>query len=118
MKTRYWILIFALIVMICAVLTVCFFSKTSASEQAYVYSDGALTMTLDLKENGEYRVRFGEDWNIITVKDGKVAVTSASCPSQDCVKHGFSDRGAPIVCLPNRLTIEFSSDASYDALIG
>ena len=54
----------------------------------------------------------------LAVKDGKVAVTSASCPSQDCVKHGFSDRGAPIVCLPNRLTIEFSSDASYDALIG
>lgn len=118
MKTRYWILIFALTVVICAVLTVFFFDKAPASDRARVYSDGVPVMTLDLNEDGEYRISFGEDWNIITVKDGKVGVTSASCTSQDCVKHGFSDGGVPIVCLPNRLTIEFSSDAPYDALIG
>lgn len=118
MKTRHWVLIFASLAIICAVLTVYFFLGINASERAYVYSDGSLVMTLPLDENAQYTVSFKNEWNMITVKDGKIAVTASSCSSQDCVSHGFSNGGAPIVCLPNRLIIEFSTETAYDAMIG
>ena len=53
-----------------------------------------------------------------TAYNGKVSVSEASCPSQDCVRHLPSDSGAPIVCLPNRMVIKFADEAGYDALIG
>ena len=42
------------------------------------------------------------------------------CPDLVCVQHGpLQKRGGPIVCLPNRLTIEWAKhDAQVDALSG
>ena len=54
----------------------------------------------------------------IAVRDGKIAVTDASCASRDCVRHAPADHGAPIVCLPNHLAIKFTNSSDYDALIG
>lgn len=118
MKTKHWILIFVLLALICTAISVYFFFGMTAAECAYVYSDGKLIMTLPLDENAEYTISFGTDWNIISVKDGEIAVTSSSCASQDCVRHGYADSGAPIVCLPNRLVIEFSAHSSFDAMVG
>lgn len=118
MKTRYWILLFSLVAILCIFLSAYFFFGMNNSECAYVYSDGSLVMTLPLDENAEYTIPFGEDWNAVTVQDGKIAVTDSSCASHDCVHRGFCSGGAPIVCLPNRLIIEFSARAPYDALVG
>ena len=43
----------------------------------------------------------------IAVKDGKIAVTEASCPDHYCMQRGYCHSGAQIVCLPNRLVISF-----------
>ena len=73
---------------------------------------------IDLAVDGEYRIESGGGWNILTVSGGKIAVTSASCPTQDCVHHAAADHGAPIVCLPNRLVVQFSTPSELDALLG
>lgn len=117
MKTKNWILIFSVLAAVCIALSLFLYAQPSSS-CARVYSDGELIMTLDLSEDGQSTVMYGAEWNVITVTDGKVSVTSASCASQDCVHRGAADHGAPIVCLPNRLVIEFSDEAPYDALIG
>ena len=58
--------------------------------------------------------------NIITVADGEVFISRADCPDQICVQHGpLQKTGGPIICLPNRLTIEWAQkDAQVDALSG
>lgn len=118
MKTRTWILLFAALAVVCVTLSLFFFRAGDASRYAEVYSDGELVLTLDLQIDGTYYVGTAERWNNLTVENGKLSVSEASCPSQDCVRHPPSDSGAPIVCLPNRMVIKFVENAGYDALIG
>ncbi|HKL61617.1 MAG TPA: NusG domain II-containing protein [Acholeplasma sp.] len=51
----------------------------------------------------------------IEYKDNKVRVSKEKSPYNICSKQGFSDI-APIVCLPNFVTIEFTNDT--DVIIG
>lgn len=118
MKTRTWILIVTVLSVVCVGLNFLFFRTGDASRYAEVYSDGELVLTLDLQIDGTYYVGTAEQWNNLTVENGKLSVSEASCPSQDCVRHPPSDSGAPIVCLPNRMVIKFVENAGYDALIG
>ena len=117
MKTKYWVLIFSALAVICIVLTVLFFCTGTSKSQALVYSDGKLVQKIDLSKDGEYKIVSGEDWNILTVRDGKIRVSSASCRNQDCVYQGASDHGAPIVCLPNHLVIRFEDAGELDAVL-
>ena len=103
---------------VCVGLSFLFFRTGDASRYAEVYSDGELVLTLDLQVDGTYRIGTADQWNVLTVENGRVSVSEASCSSQDCVRHLPSDRGAPIVCLPNRMVIKFADEAGYDALIG
>ena len=118
MKTRTWIILFAALAVVCVGLSFLFFRTGDASRYAEVYSDGELALTLDLQVDGTYRIGTADQWNVLTVENGRVSVSEASCPSQDCVRHPPSDSGAPIVCLPNRMVIKFVENAGYDALIG
>ena len=103
---------------VCVGLSFLFFRPGGASRYAEVYSDGELVLTLDLQVDGTYRVGTAAQWNVLSVENGRVSVSEASCPSQDCVRHLPSDSRAPIVCLPNRMVIKFADEAGYDALIG
>ena len=118
MKTKTWLLLFSLLCLLLAGLSAMLLLGGAQTGYAEVYSDGKLIVRLDLSKDTEYRVDFGSGWNLLTVRSGKIAVTAASCTSQDCVRHPPSDHGAPIVCLPNRLTIKFTDSSDYDALIG
>lgn len=118
MKTKTWIIIivgFCLLCLAAAALLPCL---TEAATTAQVYSDGVLVLTLDLTKNGDYRVANEYGINLLHVEGGKISVAEASCPTQDCVRHAPSDRGAPIVCLPNRMVIRFSRNSDMDALVG
>lgn len=118
MKTRSWILLFSALALICTVLSAVIFLGAESAATAVVYSDGEAVRSIDLSVDGEYRIDCGESWNILTVRDGKISVTAASCASQDCVHHAPADSGAPIVCLPNRLVIRFTDGTTLDAMIG
>ncbi|MBE6984087.1 MAG: NusG domain II-containing protein [Ruminococcaceae bacterium] len=116
MKTKTWILIFATLALICSILNLLLFYGGEENNTALVYSDGTLVERIDLTQDADYRIDFGKEWNILSVKNGKISVSSASCATQDCVRHGQSNHGAPIVCLPNRLVIEFE-DTQLDAFL-
>lgn len=117
MKQKHWILIFAALFAVC--LTVWLLPR-GGGQTALVYQDGTLLYTLDLRQNRTLTVSGPAGENIITVADGKVFVSHADCPDQICVKHGALQKtGGPIVCLPNRLTIEWANaDSQIDALSG
>ena len=118
MKTKTWLLLFSLLCLLLAGMSVWLLLGGEQAGYAEVYSDGELVVTLDLSKDTEYRFERGETWNLLSVRDGKISVISASCPSQDCVQHAASDHGAPIVCLPNRLVIKFARSSAFDAMVG
>ncbi len=117
MKTKYWILLFSALAAACLLCSYFLLFGGTAAATATVRSDGVTVMTLDLSEDGEYRVESDCGVNVLRVADGKVSVVSADCPTQDCVRHGPANSGAPIVCLPNRLVVTFSDSTEYDAII-
>ena len=117
MKTRMWLLLIGVILVLCVGLSVWFLWPREA-QSAQVYSDGELLFTLDLRIDQTQTVHSQYGTNVITVKDGKVAVTQADCPDHYCMDRGFCSGGAQIVCLPNRLVIRFGGEPEIDAAVG
>ena len=119
MKTKYYIAILAVILIICAVSSILFLAPGGAATHAEITSGGALLRTVDLRINQEFTVTLEDgSYNTITVRDGKIAVTAASCPDQYCARRGWCDSGAQIVCLPNGLVITFTENQDVDAAVG
>ena len=118
MKTRTWILIFALVFLVCLGTGFYFLAPGESSTHAEITSLGQVVKTVDLRIDQEFTVENGNGYNLITVKEGKIAVTEASCPDHYCMKRGFCDSGTEIVCLPNRMTIRFLGVQEIDAVVG
>ena len=75
--------------------------------------------TVDLRIDQEFTVENGNHgYNAITVRDGKIGVSEATCPDHYCMKRGYCNSGTEIVCLPNRLVIRFLGEQEIDAIVG
>ena len=119
MKTRTWIVIFALLLALCVGASFYFLMPGEASAHAEITSHGQVVKTVDLRIDQEFVISPADgQWNTISVKDGKIGVTEASCPDHYCMKRGFCNSGTEIVCLPNRMTIRFLGTQEIDAIIG
>ena len=119
MKTRTWIILFAVILTVCLGASVYFLMPGEASTHAEITSHGKVVKTVDLRIDQEFTIANGTDgYNVITVESGKIGVTEATCPDHYCMKRGMCDGGTEIVCLPNRLTIRFLGVQEIDAVIG
>ena len=119
MKTRSWILLLTAIALIFGILGLVLLNTNGQALAAEIYSEGRLLKTVSLIENQEFAVENSHGGsNTVTVKDGKIAVTSATCPDHYCMHRGFCSGGAPIICLPNALEIRFLKDSPVDISIG
>ena len=118
MKTKIWIIAIALLLAVCVGLSLWLLVPGERADYAEVWSDGELLFTLDLRLDQEKTVSTEFGTNVITVKDGKIAVTQADCPDHYCMQRGFCDSGAQIVCLPNRLVIRFVGEQEVDGVVG
>ena len=120
MKTKTWILLFLLLAAVCAGLSIPLLlpSDGPGAALAQVSSNGEIVATVELALDREFTVANGDDYNIITLKDGKIAVTEATCPDHYCMKRGFCNSGTEIVCLPNKLVIRFLGTQEVDAAVG
>ena len=79
-----------------------------AGERIYVFP---LTEERTFSVDGEYR-------NVVSVKDGRVAIVESDCPGTDCVHTGWiSSAGRSIVCLPNRVEIRITSFDEVDFVV-
>ena len=112
-------LILAVVLIACLALSIPLLIPGEAADCAQIISNGKLLYTLDLHIPREIRIDAGDGhYNVVTVKDGAIAVTEATCPDHYCMKRGFCSSGAQIVCLPNRLVIEFVGQQSIDGVAG
>ena len=55
---------------------------------------------------------------VVEVRDGQVRVRSSSCKQQVCVRKGWTAQvHDPIICIPNKVTVEVTGDdPRYDAI--
>lgn len=118
MKTKYWIMLLA-VLLIGSVLACIPLLNTETASRAKITSDGTFVMTVELGEDQEFTVKSKNGGsNTVTVKDGAIAVTAADCPDHYCVDRGFCTGGSQIVCLPNRLVISFLGEQEIDGVVG
>ena len=118
MKTRFWIILTAAILVLSAVASGALLLPGEQAVWAEIRSAGELNQTVNLRMDQEFTVPCPGGYNTVTVKDGRIAVTEASCPDQYCVRQGFCNSGRDIVCLPNVLVISFLGEQEIDGQIG
>ncbi|MCM1270528.1 MAG: NusG domain II-containing protein [Ruminococcus flavefaciens] len=83
-----------------------------------IVQNGKTLYTIDLDHSADrtIEVEYQGSKNIIEIKNHRIYVKEAECPDQTCVKMGeLKSSAAPIVCLPNKLVIEFTEDDDIDA---
>ena len=117
MKTKHWILVLAAVFLLLAGTVLVQGLTAKPAAQAEIWVDGELFRTLELSEPQTLRVETERGWNELEIRDGKISVTAASCPDADCVRCGAKNSGAPIICLPNRVSVRFSDDAGVDGVV-
>ena len=119
MTTKKWIVLMGFVLALCIGLSIFILMPREASTHAQILSDGKLLKTVDLRIDQEFTVPSADGGhNIVTVHQGAIAVTDATCPDHYCMKRGFCSSGTDIVCLPNRLVIRFTAEQEIDAIIG
>lgn len=85
-----------------------------------ILQDGKVLYELDLLRCSDQMIEIlcQGSTNTIQVPDGKIRVLEAERPDQTCVQIEYLfDTGLPIVCLPNRLAIQYKQ-AGMDGTTG
>ena len=112
--------IFAVLIVVCLiVLSGVLFLPRGETENGNVeiYKAGERIYVFPLTEDRTFSVD-GEYRNVISIEDGKVAITESDCPGTDCVHTGWiSAAGRSIVCLPNRVEVRITSFDEVDFVV-
>lgn len=106
-------LIVMLLAIVAIVLSVMWISKPKDNLRVYIYKDNQLWGDYALNEDREITI---DVHNRIQIKNGKVRMSYADCTDKRCVKQGFSN-SLPIICMPNKLSIETGTEESHHKLI-
>ena len=119
MKTRYWIALIGILLIGCLVLSIPLLIPGEDAMAAEIISNGKVVQKVSLHTDMEFTIcspNGGE--NLITIKDGKIGVTAATCPDHHCMNRGMCSGGVQIVCLPNKLVIRFVGKQDIDTVSG
>ena len=113
MKNKHWIILLGSILFVCIAASLAL-TLSSPKNLARITSRGEVLKTVDLRIDQEFTITTDTGFNTVTVRDGHIAVTAADCPDHYCIDRGFCNSGTQIVCLPNRLVIEFLDSEDVD----
>ena len=112
--------IFAVLIVVCLIVLsgVLFFPRGETENgNVEIYKAGERIYVFPLTEDRTFSVD-GEYRNVVSVKDGRVAIVESDCPGTDCVHTGWiSSAGRSIVCLPNRVEIRITSFDEVDFVV-
>ena len=118
LKTRTWIILLAAVLAVSIGLSLWLLGGTEEADQVQIWSRGEKLHTLSLAKDQTLTVRSEQGTNVITIRNGKVAVTEADCPDHYCMRRGWCAGGTDIVCLPNGLVIKFLGRQQVDGAVG
>ena len=119
MKNKYWIILFSVLLTVCIAASFWLLAPGENASRAEIRSEGKVLYTVDLATSATYEITTSDGGrNVVTVRDGRIAVTEANCPDHYCMERGFCAGGTQIVCLPNRLVIQFLGEQEVDGIAG
>lgn len=116
--TGFWLWVLGGVFALCLVCAALLPRLFPPGHYAQVVQNGTVLYTLPLNEPAELTLTASNGGrNTITVRDGRICVSHATCPDQVCVNQGWTDNPAtPIVCLPNGLILRIQGgDSGLDA---
>ena len=108
-----------MVAVIAIFVSIIFWTSVGAEEGSMlsVYQEGALIKEFSLDSDVEFVIE-GDYKNVITIKDGKAAITESDCPGTDCVHSGWiHEAGRSIVCLPNRVELRIEGTSEVDFVV-
>ena len=120
-SNRFWILLLGSIGAVCVAAALFLQLPGAPGVRIEIYQQGELLHALPLDTPTQLTVDAPNGGsNTITVENGAVCVSHASCPDQVCVGQGWVNSGAvPIVCLPNQLVIQIKGgEQTVDTAVG
>ena len=113
MKKSVGLIIICAAVFIAAAVSSVVMLNAPAGDIVKIKSNGELLYTIDLSNSPDRTiiVEYNGKENTLEIKDHKIRVLEADCPDKVCVNTGWLDSPAiPIICLPNKLIIEFENN--------
>ena len=88
------------------------------SNEAKVYFDGQLILTINLTIDRKYEVDGFLGPVLIEVKNKKIRVEKENSPLHLCSQTGFvNNLNTPLICLPNKIVIKSSVSNNIDAIV-
>lgn len=109
-STKLWLALIAALALACLGGMLVIEHLRPPAVTAEIYQGGVLLRTVDLTEGRSYSFDVeapNGGSNTVTVDNGRICISHATCPDQVCVLQGWvSDGVIPIVCLPNQLVIQ------------
>ena len=118
MKSKTWAIVLAVLFAVSLGTGLMLLQPGETAHRVEILSEGKVLYTLDLQVDQQITVTTERGSNTVTIRDGKVAVTEASCPDHYCMHRGWCEGGAEIVCLPNLLIIRFTDVQEIDFVVG
>ena len=113
------ILAIAMVAALAILVSIIFWTSVGLEEGSMVmiYQEGKLIQELSLEQDTEFVIE-GDYENVVTVKDGKAAITKSDCPGTDCIYSGWiHEAGRSIVCLPNRVELRIEGASEVDFVV-
>ena len=113
------VLAIAMVAALAILVSIIFWTSVGLEEGSMVmiYQEGKLIQELSLDHDTEFVIE-GDYENVVTVKDGKAAITKSDCPGTDCVHSGWiHEAGRSIVCLPNRVELRIEGASEVDFVV-
>lgn len=122
-STRFWLIGLGGLALLSLLATLLLAQLREDGAFVDIIQDGDIIQTLPLSEDKLLRVRRedGSGYNFVSIKEGLVSITDASCPDRTCVNTPAThQRARPIVCLPNRLELRVhgSNTDTVDGVVG
>lgn len=103
-------LLFIVILLLSAILWLCFSGSREKGTQCEIYLDGQLVSTVSLSRDQVFSLPEIPEV-VFCVSEGAICFHSSDCPDQTCVQTGFiNEPGQYAICLPHRLMLEIPRD--------
>ncbi len=110
MKKADFILIGAVLAVVCALLLILYLPKNNVGAYVKIEIDGRQVQTLPLDENTSYDISTALGKNTLVIEDGYAFMSEADCPDGICVKHRkINKNGESIICLPHKVVVSVVS---------
>ncbi len=120
-KRRNDILLVATLLLVAALGLLFVFLFRTEGAYCIITQNGKEIDRLSLSEDKTvtYPTESGDGYNTVTVKDGRISVSAASCPDKVCVRSNtVKYHGQTIVCLPNGFVVTvYGDDGELDIIV-